>query len=451
MNIAEVHASEFGASPSASGAENSAAINRAIAFAKENGNANVVLGPGVFEINQPLVYGGANQGITTIGVRDGSLYQGSGPGVCVLKWTGGAAPMIDVATTFHTFTGFSLQNNGSATHGIRAQVGGRLWLDRLKFSAASTSPFSVSSVEITGINYDRIRLCEFEAGPAVKILGLGTTLLIEQFMMESIIGSGAFIDIEGSLDVLTVREGTVNYKSAMATFIDMTNIGTARVSACRVANIEFDGGEVQVQETIAKVKNCDAFLFESNQVSSFGTPFGGDPPITATDSRVTLRNNVVSNQRTAFAKTLDATSYIYSYESHQDLTNTTGIIDAGSQSGNLIDADIFSTNVAIQGDRASAMAHAIYLATLAASGVSYTVHCAQVSWSSHQGFMTKGQMFTVVLFNNSGGTIAGIDFNPQFFVLCGPLAPPAPGARIAIPFYWDGAIARELPGRGSAA
>jgi hypothetical protein len=202
--VSEVQARWFGAHPTATGAVNSAAINMAIACAKASRNATLVFGPGTLAIDSTLVYAGKNQGMTTIGTSRGSVSQGSVPGNSVLKWIGGAAPMIDVMDTFHTFHGFSLQNNGNgvsvATHGIRCRAGGRQWMDRLYFSCPlGASPFGVTSIEIgsasSGVNYDRIRLCEFEAGPALKVLGAGTTLLVEQFMMDSSVGNGAFVDI----------------------------------------------------------------------------------------------------------------------------------------------------------------------------------------------------------------------------------------------------------------
>ncbi len=363
----------------------------------------------------------------------------------MLKWVGGASPMIDVTTSFNSFQGFSVQNNGAATHGIRA-VGGRLWLDRVKFSCPEgASAFSTASLEISGVNYDRVRFCEFEAGPAVKVLGAGTTLLIEQFMMDSTVGSGAFIDVRGGLDVLTIREGTVNYQLAMRTFIDMSNIGSSRVSVCRVAGIEFDGnGDFMAQECIAKVKNCDAFLFESNQLSGFGNPSNTEALITAADSRVTLRNNSASSVNTGLVRTLDATSFVYPYEAQQNLTNTAGLIEANSQSGNLITALVSGTQITIQGDRASAMAHSIHVATLVTSGATYTVDVARFTDSFNQGFMTKGQVFTIVFFN-SGADVGALNFNTTRFAIENPLpAPPLPRKRLTMTFVWDGARAREL-------
>ena len=449
--VSEVQARWFGAHPAGRAAKNAAAINHAIVCAKASRNASLVLGPGTLEIDSTLTYSGPNTGITTIGTHEGSVSQGSAPGNCVLKWVGGASPMIDVLATFHTFHGFSLQNNGSATHGIRCRIGGRQWMDRLYFSCPSgASAFSVASIELgavsSGVNYDKVQRCEFEAGPALKVLGAGTTLLVEQFMMDSSVGSGAFINIEGALDVLTIRDGTVNYRTAMREFIDMSNIGSFRVSVCRVENIEFDGGEVTMPESIAKVKNCDAFLFEANQASGFGHPSNTESLITATDSRVTIRNNArLSSITRPLVRTLDTTSCVYSYVSGQDLTNTAGLIEANSQSGNLISALVVGAAIQIQGDRASAMAHSVFVAVLSAAGASYTVDAALLTDSSNQGFMTKGQVFTIVILNNSGADLGALNFNSTRFVVENPLpAPPPAGKRLAMTFVWDGASAREL-------
>lgn len=450
-SVSEVQARWFGAHPGARAARNAAAINQAIACAKASRNATLVLGPGTLEIDSTLAYSGPNTGMTTIGTHEGSVSQGSAPGNCVLKWVGGAAPMIDVLATFHTFHGFSLQNNGSATHGIRCSGGGRQWMDRLYFACPpGANAFGVASIELgsasSGVCYDRIQRCEFEAGPALKVLGVGTTLLIDQFMMDSTVGSGAFIDIQGALDVLTIRDGTVNYQAAMREFLDMSNIGTYRVSVCRVENIEFDGGEVTMQESIAKVKNCDTFLFEANQASGFGHPSNTESLITATDSRVTLRNNArLSSITRPLVRTLDTTSFVYSYESGQDLTNTAGLIEANSQSGNLITALVTGADIQIQGDRASAMAHSVFVAVLSAARANYTVDAARVTDSSNQGFMTKGQVFTIVFFNNSGAELGALNFNSTRFMVENPLpAPPPPGRRFAMTFVWDGTSAREL-------
>lgn len=452
--VSEVQARWFGAHPAATAAANAAAINKAILCAKASRNATLVLGPGTFAIDTTLRYAGG-RGITTVGTLEGSVSQGSDPGNCVLKWVGGASAMVDVSDTFHTFHGFSLQNNGNgtsvATHGIRCSVGGRQWMDRLLFSCPpGASAFTVASIELgsasSGVNYDRILRCEFEAGPALRVLGAGTTLLVAQFMMDSSVGTGAFIDIQGGLDILTIRDGTVNYQTAMRTFIDMSTIGSSRVSVCRVEGNEFDGNAIAAQQYIAKVKNCDAFLFEANQVSSFGHPSNTESPITATDSRVTLRNNAgLISIHQPLVRTLDTTSFVYAYESQLTLSNTAGLIEANSQSGNLISAVVSGADITIQGDRASAMAHAVFVAALTARGGAHTVDVARVVDSSNKGFMTKGQVFTVVFFNSSGAAVGPLNFNSARFVVENPApAPPPPGKRLTMTFVWDGASAREL-------
>lgn len=454
---ANIQAAAFGASPSASGAVNSAAINRAITYAKAHQNANVVIGAGTYEISDTLVYSGANKGITTIGVLEGSLSQGSVPGISVLKWTGGASPMIDASGTYHTFTGFSLQNSGTATHGIRCSVGGRQWMDRLLFTPASNA-FSTASIELgsvsSGVNYDRVTRCEFEAGPAIKVLGNGSTLLVSEFMMDSSVGTGAFIDIQGTLDVLTIREGTVNYQTAMATFIDMSSIGSARVSVCRVENNEFDGNAIAVQMYIAKVNNCDAFIFEANQVSGFGNVANVESLITATDSRVTMRGNVGSSINQALVRTLDTSSYVFCYESSMNLTNTVGVVGSTSQSGTLIAATVAAvdsndSDVIIKGNLASAMSDPIFVATLDRPAVLYTTDVGMVTFSANKGYMTKGQRFTVIYHNDTGGAVT-LAFDAVRFTICSPApTPPAAGERLVMNFYWDGTTAREI--RGSAA
>ena len=454
-----IEARWFGAHPSASATTNSTAINEAITCAKASQNADLVLGPGTLEINTTLSYSNSNEGITTIGTIEGSLSQGSTPGITVLKWIGGASPMINVGvgSSYHTFTGFNLLNvgNGSAvaTHGIKFDACGRQWVDRVTFSGANGgSAFTTASIALlNGVNYDRITRCEFETGCAVLVgAGNGATLLISEFMMDSTLGSGAFIDIRGSLDVLNIREGTCNYQMAMRTFIDMSNIGSYRVAVTRVTGTEFDGNTIAAQLFIAKVQNCDAFLFEANQASSFGNPLNTESPITATDSRVTLRNlaGLVSINQ-PLVRTLDTTSFVYAYESLCTVANTNGLIEANSQSGNLITVPIvLSTEIVVQGDRASAMAHSVHVATLVDPSTvvgTYNVDIARVTDSSDKGFMTKGQVFTLVFYNNSGAELGVLHFNGPRFTIETPLpAPPPNGKRLAMTFVWDGATAREL-------
>jgi hypothetical protein len=238
----------------------------------------------------------------------------------------------------------------------------------------------------------------------------------------------------------------VNYRAAMRSFLDMSNIGSYRVSVCHVENIEFDGGEVEHQESIAKVKNCDGFLFEANQASGFGSPANIESLILATDSRITLRNNArLSSLTRPLVRTLDRTSFVYSYESNLDLTNTAGFIDPDSQSGNLIPALVSGTDVTIQGDRASAMAHSVFVAELTGEAAAYTVGVARLTDSFNQGFMTKGQVFTIVFVNNSSADLGMLNFNAAQFFVEKPLpAPPSARSRLAMTFFWDGATAREL-------
>lgn len=431
--------------PGAPPATNVAAINQAIITAQAWQNACVAIGPGTFEIDSSLVCSGFNAGVSIVGVHRGSLNQGSTAGACVLKWVGGAAPMVSVTGTYFSFHGINFQNNGSATHAIQAK-GGRLWGDRCGFSLPNlSSPFSVASVEINGVDYDRLSLCEFGAGAGVRVLGSGTTLEIEKFMMDSPLGSGAFVAIRGALDVLTLRGGTVNYNAGgIKTFIDMTSIGANRVSVLNVEGNEFDGNTAAAQLTIANLVNCDNAVFEKNQISTFSDAANVESPITATDSRVTLRNNAgLEGLAQPLVHTLDATSFVYSYESQQSLVNTKGLMTADSQSGNYIPAVILGTNVILQGDKASAMAHAVFGVSLTSPGADYTTNIATVTDSLNKGFMTPGQRFTVDYFNASAGLIDQIVFSSQFSLRGPALAPPPAGKRVAISFFWDGATAHE--------
>jgi hypothetical protein len=212
-----------------------------------------------------------------------------------------------------------------------------------------------------------------------------------------------------------------------------------------VQNTEFDGNAISAQQFIAKVKNCDSFIFEANQISTFGHASNMESPITVTDSRVTLRNNAGSSINQPLVRTLDTTSFVYAYESQQILSNTAGLIEANSQSGNLISAAVFGSDIIIQGDRGSAMAHSVHVAAMTAKGTAYMVDIARVSDSSNKGFMTKGQVFTIVFFNNSGAALGALNFNSMRFVVESPLpAPPPAGKCHAMTFVWDGASAREL-------
>lgn len=445
--VSEIQGRWFGMSPSASAAVNAAAWNAAIVCANASHNANLLLGPDTLSINATINYSGG-RGITTVGIYDGSQSAGSTAGNCVVKWTGGASPMILTTDTFNTFNGFSLQNNGSATHGIKCNVGGRNWFDHLSFAQPSGAvAFSVSSIEIDGVNWDRIRYCDFGAGPAILFTGLGTTLEIDKFMFDSTVGSGAYITAGsgGTLDVMTIRNGTVNYQTGtlMLSMLDMTGIGSGAVSVIHAENIEYDAATT-VQTWIAQLKNCRQFVFGPNQITGFGGAWNTESPITALNSRVVPRNVVGFSLQQPLVHTLDSTSYVYPYESYMELGNTAGLATSDSQSGNLINAPIDGSNgVIIQGDRASAMSDATFLATLTSTSVNYTTAIAVEGASANKGFITVGQRFTIEYYNNSGGDLGRILFSSDFVLSNPSFAPPPNGLRASINFQWDGTKARE--------
>lgn len=446
-DVGYVQARWFGASPGASASTNVIAINQAITCAKASQNANVMLGPGTLSINGTLNYGTANRGITTIGIYDGSMTQGSVPGVSTLSWTGGALPMIETTQSFHTFHGFNLQNFGTATHGIRG-IGGYLWVNRVKFGQPSGSvAFSTASIEIyNGINYDRISLCQFETGPSILVsAGLGTTLLVDQNIFDSTVGSsGSHFDIRGNVGEIMVRENTVNFKVEMPTFIDMTHIGSYAVGAFSVVANEF-AGSAGAQLYIARLKNCGMFRLESSWVNTFSDPLNVESPITAINSRVVVRDCAgLDAIRQPLVHTLDSTSFAYVYENSLDLGNTQGVLTADSQSGNYIPALVGVGTVKIQGDRSSPMAPSAYLADITSSGTT-EVSIGKPSDSSDPSFMTVGQVFTILFKNSAGSPINAIVWDSPAFTLANPMpAPPLPGNYMSITFIWDGMTAREL-------
>jgi len=89
------------------------------------------------------------------------------------------------------------------------------------------------------------------------------------------------------------------------------------------------------------------------------------------------------------------------------------------------------------------MAHSVFMVNLTSRGT-YTVVAATVTDSENQGFMTNGQVFTVIFMNNSGGDIGTLIFRSEFVIESpAPVLPP-PGRRFAMTFVWNGASAREL-------
>lgn len=422
------------------------AIQAAIDYAEANNLRSVILGRGTFVVNSSLLLSGSNKGIALIGSPFASMQQGSANPVSVIKWTGGASPVISATNSFNHFVGFSVQNFGTATHAVKVLNGGRefFFMVSLAQVTGSTS-FSDHCLELNNTNYAYIDRCEFVDAPALKLAGASCTTFYVTRSLFSTNSSSAnpYVTITASADVIRFRDNTFNYYAGgPTTAIDMSTTSNT-VGILDLEGNEFDGGSVAAQLYICKAKNVNMLTFDRNQVSGFGDVANTVSPITLTSSRAVLKNlGGVSSINKPLCSTLDTSSYVYSYENTQ-ASGVPAPILSTSQSGNLINATISSTDVIIKGDLASGMSDAVYLVTVP-DNQNYTAAIAKFDDSSNKGYMTVGQRFTIQVLNSSGGVMGTFAFSGTDFISAGNLTAPANGKYRSVQFIFNGSKAVEI-------
>lgn len=444
-----IHARWFGAHPANTAAENAAAINAAMVCAQDSGrHANVSLGGGVLDADDTLLHSGAGKGITVVGTPYAAFAQGSQPAATTIRWQGGADPLFRSTNSFNGWVGFCVENWGTGTAAIKVEDGSREMITRMTFGQPDgSSPWSDHALVFDNFGYSQVDQCEFYTAPAIRVSGDSAVTTLE--VSRTVFGANAasndaapYITVNAAGDILKFRNCTFNFFEVGCKLgIDMTGT-TNPFGSIVLEDCEVDYGGT-VQAYIGKIHDVGVFAIRGGKISGFG-----DAAITAGlvqlyNSKGTYDGGDADSVNAPIFDTNDATSHAYPGV-HHHAVNAVPPIDSSANSGNYPAAVVSGGSIVIQGNLASPMAHAIFLATITEAS-DKTVSFAQQSDSSNKGYMTKGQVITLRIKNDSGAAMGNVGFyGPQFVLDTPTFTPPPTGKSASITFLFDGTYMVEL-------
>lgn len=437
--------------------DNSTAIQKTIACAQASRNANVVFGAGIYRYGtQITVSNVSNGGVSFIGVRDEAFQQGSAYPATLLRWTGGASPTFLVSETYTQFLNFAIENVGTATHFVKVDSdgAGRVRFERVCGTMASGAvQYSTAVIETAHTNYDRYFDCEFTAcAPIILLINEATatgttTVTIRDCLIESVesVGDLIFVKLVGhGAEILTIEDCTFNAQDNVElTVVDTDSIGPGNeLTVLNFRNNEYDAAQSAVAAArMLKLTRCRNAIIAGNSLQ------GGSAMtamIALTESYAHLTGNYGIQIDGPLVECLDSDSKIFGNNNYVE-TNTEGILASGSSSG-IAAVTIVTTNVLLLGQHGNPGGETVYLYTASDSTA------RQVSFvtpsDSTWGYMTRGQLVTLMVKNTSGGAMGDVTFAASIKT-AGALTKPANGKNISIGFVFDGTNLVEL-WRGAA-
>lgn len=457
INGAPVNVLDFGAVGDGSH-DDTQAIEDAIAFCQTN-LASLYFPAGIYIITSTITLPGQNLGIALIGdgFGQGSQQQGSVRPATTLRWTGGASPMFTVAGTFYRFIGMAIENFGSATDFMNCTAAMHMLLENLSFEVgAGATRFSRSAINTEGnwLGYTKIIGCQV-VSPAprfIRIDGQGTgngitTLQISECVVDTYTSAPMnFIEIiDETIDVLTINNNTFNMLgNAELTVIQATvTPATEVINALNITNNEFDTVNNDSTARFFRLTNCPNVRFVGNQIQAGGniTKFAE------------LTNSTVTQCDSNYVRALDgplffadSTSKVYSGVNYLVPENTDYLVNNTAATSGLIEMP-YGTDVIVKGGLGVGTGTTVYRVVVT-NTTAFTLNIAKPTDSTNPSFMTRGQVFGIMVKNTSGGAIT-INVAADFKLAGAAFPVPATGNSRTVTFVWDGTNAVEI-GRTAA-
>lgn len=456
INGAPVNVLDFGAVGDGSH-DDTQAIEDAIAFCQTT-LSSLYFPTGIYKITSTITLAGpGNLGIALIGDGFGSLQQGSVRPATTLRWTGGASPMFTVAGTFYRFIGMAIENFGSATDFLDCTGAMHMLLENLSFEVGSgATRFSNSVIKTQGnwLGYSRIIGCQV-VSPAprfIKIDGQGTgngitTLQISECIFDTF--TSAPMTVVGikdeSIDILTLNNNTFNQQNnAELAVVETNDTPVAQaIFSLQILYNEFDIVSNDASHRALRLTNCPNVCFVGNQIQGGGT-------ITRLGDLV---NSVVTkceanhvNALNGPLFNLDSTSRVYSGINYLAPGNTDYLVNNTAATSGLIEMP-YGTDVIVKGGLGVGTGTTVYRVEVT-NTTAFTLNIAKPGDSSNQSFMTRGQVFGVMVKNTSGGAIT-VNVAADFKLAGSAFPVPATGNSRTVTFVWDGTNAVEI-GRTAA-
>jgi Pectate lyase superfamily protein len=453
INGAPVNVLDFGAVGDGSN-DDTQAIKDAIAFCQTT-LSSLYFPAGIYKITSTITLAGpGNLGIALIGegFGEGSQQQGSVRPATTLRWAGGASPMFTVAGTFYRFIGMAIENFGTATDFLNCTSAMHMLLQNLSFEVGSgATRFSRSAIHTEGnwLGYSRIVGCQV-VSPAphfISIDGQGTGNGITPFSISNCIFdtfTSAPMTVvyvkDEVIDVLTLNNNTFNgQNNAELTVVETFDTPVSQaILSLQVLYNEFDFVSNNATHRAFRLTNCPNVCFVGNQIQAGGTINSFADLVNSTVTKCEA-NHVNALNGPLF--TADSTSRVYSGVNYLAPGNSDYLVNNTSATSGLIEMP-YGTSVIVKGGLGVGTGTTIFRVVVT-NTTAFSLDIAKPGDSTNQSFMTRGQVFGVMVKNTSGGAIT---INPEaLFKLAGAAFPaPATGNSRTVFFVWDGTNAIEV-------
>lgn len=436
-------------------ADDTAAIQAGISACQTASLTTLYFPTGVYKITTTITLPGpGNVGIAFVGdgFGQGSQQQGSVRPATTLRWVGGAAAMFTVAGTFYRFVGMAIENFGSATDFLDCTGAMHMVLENLSFDVGSgATRFSNSVIKTQGnwLGYSKIIGCQV-VSPAprfIKIDGQGTgngitTLQISECIFDTF--TSAPMTVVGikdeSIDILTLNNNTFNQQNnAELTVVETNDTPVAQaIFSLQILYNEFDIVSNDASHRALRLTNCPNVCFVGNQIQAGGTITRLGDLVNSVITKCEA-NHVNALNGPLF--NLDSTSRVYSGVNYLAPGNTDYLVNNTAATSGLIEMP-YGTTVIVKGGLGVGTGTTVYRVEVT-NTTPFALSIARPSDSSNQSFMTRGQVFSVQVLNQSGGTIT---INPEaaFRLAGGAFPKPANGHSRTVMFVWNGSEAVEL-------
>lgn len=427
-------------------------VDRAQLSAFNKKGTRVTLGPGEFNISSTIAFSG--RGIAFVGVEEDGRGSGSVLPSTAIVWTGGAAPMFQTSTSFMTFRGFAVRNEGSATDWLEMLLGSQNFIfENLFFiggsgGGGSHTPFTRSVIHSDGarIGYSGFKRIHVKSpAPIFLFVDSGGSTGVTPFrfddrcIFDTLVGLPLTVVYvkNSTIDAISFGDCTFNQIGDQLTILDTTDTPTSTVLyAFNFVDCEIDSRTSVTSWRWFKFTNCKNIRID-------GTPMNGGGY--AEYLAELVNSSVVScdgNNYKSFTLGLfnpDSSSLIDVGRNHR----THSVLAEFSVATAGIAQVAYSSVININGNLFSARKHGIFQIDVS-NASSYEIRC---NITRPNGIL-PGQVFTVVIRNVSGAAIHAGSFTTNFST-SGPLTAPADGYNRSYTFYWNGSKAVEISRSGA--
>lgn len=399
---------DYGADPTGS-ADSSSAIQAAVNAAKTTQQV-IYVPAGIYSMASQVTF--ADNPVSVVGEREAVWRSGSSIPSVLLRWTGGATSMFHATVSNVSFEGISVENRGTATDFFSIADGGiRYRFHRMSFLKASgTTAFSRSIIYSFGhsVGYSTFSSIQMGGGKAPKFLfidgqsdtgGVTPIRFSDRCIFES--GAGANLDVihadDCAIDYIVIEDCTFNQQGGELRVLYTPNPRSISIYGLSFHNNEWD-------YSIANNANDRVFQLENVlNISIRGNNFqcGGVPStaIQLTNCNVVeCSGNYIKSIPTFI--TADSNSFVNIGYNDVTISNVNRILNDsayGYYAPTWASGDNSFNLQNLPSNR-----HGLILLNVTASD-SFNIGLSNASGS---GFFTSGQMFTLMIKNTSGGTIA---------------------------------------------